>query len=75
MRTIPHRCYPCSDLIVETEDGNVRGFVGALRFPQDTQAPICPECNTPMVPAIIPVRAVNTNSQVGHDLDPQRVAE
>ena len=36
--------------MVETADGNVRGFVGALRFFKDTAPPICPECGVPMVP-------------------------
>lgn len=63
MKTEPYRCYPCSEIMVETEDGNVLGFVGALRFEKDAQAPICPECGKPMVP----VRAVNTNNQVERD--------
>lgn len=61
MRTEPYRCYPCSSIIVETEDGNVPGFVGALRFETDAAAPVCPECKQPMVPV------VNINSQVERD--------
>ena len=61
MRTEPYRCYPCSEIIVETEDGNVLGFVGALRFEKDAQAPVCPECGKPMVPV------VNTSNQVESD--------
>lgn len=63
MKSIPYRCYPCSDIMVETADGNVRGFVGALRFHGDTQAPVCPECGVPMVP----VRGVNAKNQVERD--------
>lgn len=56
---VPHRCLPCCEGMVDTDEGLVPNFYGRLVFQTDPPNPTCPNCKGPLVPVgetIVPNR-------------------